>query len=59
MRRTELAMLVVALTVGACAAQDPQTQLFHLLAAMDAPLRLLYPEHDSLEDVFLRATEEG
>ncbi len=41
------------------AAQDPQTQLFHLLAAMDAPLRLLYPERDSLEDVFLRATEEG
>ena len=35
---------------------DPQTALFHLLSAMDAPLRLLTPEQDTLEEVFLRAT---
>ena len=35
---------------------DPQTQLFHLLCAMDAPLRMLMPEQDTLEDAFLRVT---
>ena len=37
---------------------DPQTQLFHLLAGLDAPLRLLTPEQGSLEDIFLRATAQ-
>ena len=32
-------------------------QLFHLFAAMDTPIRMLAPEADSLEDVFLHATE--
>lgn len=37
---------------------DPQTQLFRLLCALDAPLRLLVPQRDTLEEVFLRATAE-
>lgn len=31
-------------------------QLFHLLAALDAPIRRLQPERDDLETVFLEAT---
>ena len=41
---------------------DAQAQIFRLLCAMDAPIRLLAPEGDSLEEVFLRLTrgeEEG
>lgn len=38
---------------------DPQTQLFRLLCALDAPLRMLMPVKDTLEEVFLRATAEG
>ena len=38
---------------------DPQTQLFRLLCGLDAPIRMLYPLGDSLEEVFLRATSEG
>lgn len=41
---------------------DAQTQIFRLLCALDMPLRLLAPEGDSLEEVFLRLTrgeEEG
>ena len=34
----------------------PQTALFRLLSAMNAPLLLLVPEQDTLEEVFLRAT---
>ena len=37
---------------------DPQTQLFRLLCALDAPLRMLVQEHDTLEEAFLRATSE-
>lgn len=37
---------------------DPQTQLFRLLCALDAPLRMLMPVKDTLEEVFLRATAE-
>ena len=37
---------------------DPQTQLFRLLCALDAPLRLLVPQRDTLEEAFLRATAE-
>ena len=37
---------------------DPQTQLFRLLCALDAPLRMLVPQRDTLEEVFLRATAE-
>ncbi len=38
---------------------DPQTQLFRLLCALDAPLRMLTPQRDTLEEVFLRATAEN
>lgn len=38
---------------------DPATQLFRLLCAIDAPLRLLMPVKDTLEEVFLRATNEN
>ena len=37
---------------------DPQTQLFRLLCALDAPLRTLTTQQDTLEEVFLRATSE-
>lgn len=46
-----------------CAADDqrgdPQTQLFRLLCGLDAPLRMLVQQRDSLEEVFLRATAES
>ena len=35
---------------------DPYTQLFRLLTALDAPIRQLTPEHETLEEVFLRVT---
>ncbi len=38
------------------ATPDPQTQLFRLLCGMDAPILLLVPERDTLEEAFLRAT---
>ena len=38
---------------------DPATQLFRLLCAIDAPLRLLMPVKYTLEEVFLRATNEN
>ncbi|MBE5804057.1 MAG: ABC transporter ATP-binding protein [Clostridiales bacterium] len=37
---------------------DPQTQLFRLLCALDAPLRMLVQQRDTLEEAFLRATSE-
>ena len=37
---------------------DPQTQLFRLLCALDAPIRMLVQQRDTLEDVFLKATSE-
>lgn len=37
---------------------DPQTQLFRLLCGLDAPLRMLVPQRDTLEEVFLRATAD-
>ena len=43
----------------ASAVPDAQTQLFRLLCGLDAPIRMLVEEHDSLETVFLRATDEG
>lgn len=41
-----------------CTGIDAQTQLFHLLCALDAPIRLLQPRQDSLEDIFLRLTQD-
>ncbi|MBQ8200937.1 MAG: ABC transporter ATP-binding protein [Clostridia bacterium] len=38
------------------ASPDPQTQLFRLLCGLDAPLRMLVQERDTLEEAFLRAT---
>ncbi|MBR4081040.1 MAG: ABC transporter ATP-binding protein, partial [Clostridia bacterium] len=35
---------------------DPQTQLFRLLCGLDAPIRMLTPRQDSLEEIFLQAT---
>ena len=37
---------------------DPQTQLFRLLCGLDAPLRMLVPMKDTLEEIFLKATAE-
>ena len=37
---------------------DAQTQLFRLLCALDAPLRMLAPVRDSLEELFLSVTAE-
>lgn len=39
-------------------AEDPRRQLFHLLCALDAPIRLLQPMQDTLEEVFLRVTAD-
>jgi len=47
------------LECDASAVPDAQTQLFRLLCGLDAPIRMLVEEHDSLETVFLRATDEG
>ena len=49
----------VLLECDAAAVPDAQTQLFRLLCGLDAPIRMLVEEHDSLETVFLRATDEG
>ena len=49
----------VLLECDASAVPDAQTQLFRLLCGLDAPIRMLVEEHDSLETVFLRATDEG
>ena len=49
----------VLLECNASAVPDAQTQLFRLLCGLDAPIRMLVEEHDSLETVFLRATDEG
>ena len=37
---------------------EPQAQLFRLLCGLDAPLRMLMQQQDTLEEVFLRATSE-
>lgn len=37
---------------------DAPTQLFHLLCGLDMPIQMLMPQHDSLEDVFLRLTRD-
>jgi len=37
---------------------DPQTQLFSLLCGLNAPLRMLTQELDTLEEAFLRLTAE-
>ena len=36
--------------------RDPRDQLFHLLCALDAPIRQLTPMQDTLEEVFLQVT---
>lgn len=46
----------VLLECDRAASPDPQTQLFRLLCALDAPLKLLTPERDTLEEAFLRIT---
>ncbi len=46
----------VLLECDPAASPDPQTQLFSLLCGLNAPLRMLTQERDSLEEVFLRIT---
>lgn len=48
----------VELECDAAAAPDPQTQLFRLLCGLDAPIRMLVEEQDSLETLFLRTTAQ-
>ncbi|MDO4484038.1 MAG: ABC transporter ATP-binding protein [Clostridia bacterium] len=38
---------------------DPRRQLFNLLCGMDAPIYMLMPVRETLEELFLRATDEG
>lgn len=38
--------------------EEPQTQLFRLLCGLDMPIHMLAPQRDSLEDVFLRLTQD-
>lgn len=42
-----------------CTTDDPQGQIFRLLCGLDAPIRMLVQERESLEEVFLRATQGG
>ena len=49
----------VLLECDGAATPDAQTQLFRLLCGLDAPIRMLVEEHDSLETVFLRTTEDS
>ena len=46
----------VELECSPAASPDPQTQLFNLLCGLNAPLRMLTQERDSLEEAFLRLT---
>ena len=39
--------------------EEPHLQLHRLLSAMDAPLHMLMPRRDTLEEVFLRVTAES
>ncbi len=48
----------VELECDAAAEPDPQTQLFRLLCGLDAPIRMLVEEQESLETVFLRTTAQ-
>ncbi len=48
----------VELECDAAADPDPQTQLFRLLCGLDAPIRMLVEEQDSLETLFLRTTAQ-
>ena len=57
---TEISELELECTAGDQGRGDPQTQLFRLLCALDAPLRMLVQRQDTLEEAFLRLTaEEG
>ena len=46
----------VSMECDATGEEDPQTQLFRLLCALNAPIRMLTSEQDSLESIFLRIT---
>ncbi len=48
----------VLLECDPTASPDPQTQLFSLLCGLNAPLRMLTQERDTLEEAFLRLTAE-
>ena len=48
----------VLLECDPSASPDPQTQLFSLLCGLNAPLRMLTQERDTLEEAFLRLTAE-
>lgn len=56
LKSAEAGVLQVELECLREASPDAQTALFHLLCAMDAPIREMTTVRDSLEDVFLRAT---
>lgn len=42
-----------------CTPENPQEQIFRLLCGLDAPIRMLVQEKESLEGVFLQATAKG
>lgn len=48
----------VLLTCRETDGEKPQAQLFRLLSGMNAPLYALYPQRDSLEEIFLRVTAD-
>ncbi len=54
--RQEAGVTEVRLECTRDAVPDAQTQLFRLVCGLDAPLRMLVPERDTLEEAFLRAT---
>lgn len=53
---TDISELELECTAGDQGHGDPQTQLFRLLCGLDAPIRMLVPHQDSLEEAFLRIT---
>ncbi len=56
LKQAEPGVTEVSIECERSASPDAQTALFRLLCAMDAPLRQLVTERDSLEEFFLRAT---
>ncbi len=56
LKQAEPGVTEVSIECDRDASPDAQTALFRLLCAMDAPLRELTTERDTLEEAFLRAT---
>ena len=54
----EVGVLELEMVCGRKEEVDPRVRIFRLLAAMDCPILSMQPVQDSLEEVFLRETED-